>query len=115
MRKQFLFHVLALACLFVLAFSLASAQAAVLKLTNKSASEIHAIYISASGTDEWEENIIEGAMLPPGNVLDIEIPAYDKGFDLMVEDEEGNSEDYRGFPAKTKQIVLKGGGESEYK
>ena len=102
-----------LACLIVLAFSQTDSQAANLKLTNSSASEIHAIYISDSGTDDWEENIIDGYLLPPGNEVDIQIPSY-KSFDLRVEDESGNYEDYTQYPGKTKQITIKGGGQSTY-
>ena len=104
----------ALFCFLVLAFSQTDAQAGILKLANKSASEIHAIYISDSNTDDWEENIIEGYMLPPGNVVDVEIPAY-KSFDLLVEDDDGNNEDYRGFPGNTREITIQGGGRSTYR
>ena len=100
---------------FVAAFAFAhAADAARLKLLNNTASDIHAIYISDSNTNNWEENIIEGYMLPSGNELDIEIPGTYKNFDLRVEDEDGNSENYQAFPGKTKQIILNGAGESEY-
>ena len=102
-----------LTCLIGLVFSAASAEAATLTLINQSASEIHAIYISDSGTDDWEENVLEGYMLPPGNQLDIQIPSY-RGFDLLLEDECGNSEDYRDFPGGTRQITIMGGGQSRY-
>ena len=103
-----------LACLIVFAFTQTGAEAATLKLVNQTASEIHAIYISDSGTDNWEENIIDGYMLPSRNQVDIQIPKY-KNFDLRVEDNKGNSEDYTGFPGNTRQIILKGGGDSEYR
>lgn len=100
--------------LFVAAFAYTpEAEAATLKVTNNSASEIHAIYISGSGTDDWEENIIDGYMLPSGNEVDIQVPNY-RSFDLRVEDEDGNYEDYHDFPGKTRHIVLQGGGDSEY-
>lgn len=91
------------------------AQAAALKLSNKSASDIHAIYISDSGTNDWEENIIEGYILPSGNEVDIQITGSYKFFDLRVEDGDGNSEEYDKFPGKTRQITLRGGGDSEYR
>ena len=103
-----------LACLIVFALSQTGAQAASLKIINRTASEIHAIYISDSGSNDWEENIIDGYMLPSRRQVDIQIPKY-KNFDLRVEDNRGNSEDYTGFPGNTRQITLQGGGDSEYR
>jgi hypothetical protein len=105
---------ISLACLIVVAFSKIGAQAASLKIINQSASEIHAIYISDSGSNDWEENIIDGYKLPSGNQVDIQIPSYKK-FDLRVEDKGGNYEDYSEFPGNTRQITLKGGGDSAYR
>ena len=85
-----------------------------LKLENASSSEIHAIYISDGRASNWEENIIDGYMLPPGKTVDIEIPSY-RTFDLRVEDETGDHEDYADFPGKTRYIKLKGNGQSEYR
>ena len=102
-----------LACLSILFFQ-ADAQAAMLKLENASSSEIHAIYISDSGSANWEENIIDGYLLPPGNAVDIQIPSY-KSFDLRVEDEAGNYEDYSDFPGRTRYIKIQGGGQSSYR
>ena len=91
------------------------AQAGNLKPVNKSASEIHAIYISDSGAEDWEENLIEGYLLPPGNDLTIQIHGSYHQFDLLVEDDMGNDEDYRNFPGSTTMITIKGDGESEYR
>lgn len=90
-----------------------SAQAGVVKIINKTTSEIHAIYISSSSAQTWEENIIEGSYLPPGHELDIKIPNY-KAFDLRIEDDEENYEDYTDFPGSTKEIELHGGGDASY-
>ena len=103
-----------LTCLIVLVFSVAGAEAATITLVNKSASEIHAIYISDSGSNDWEENVIEGYMLPSGNQLNIQIPAY-RSFDIRVEDRNGNYEDYHEFPGNTRQITIMGGGQSQYR
>ena len=103
-----------LTSLIGLVFAAASAEAATLTLVNQSASEIHAIYISDSGSNDWEENVIEGYMLPSGNQLDIQIPSY-RSFDLRVEDEDGDYEDYRNFPGNTRQITIRGGGQSQYR
>lgn len=112
LRKNMMFMVIVV---FVAAFAYApEAKAAKLRLTNKSASEIHAIYISDGGASDWEENIIDGYRLPSGNTVDIQIPKYGT-FDLRVEDDEGNHEIYYDFPGKTTEIVLKGNNDSEYR
>lgn len=91
-----------------------AAQAGTLTLVNGSASQINAIYLSDSGAGDWEENLIEGAVFPPGNELAVQIQgAYNK-FDLRIEAVGGGSEDYFEFPGNTRRIVLKGGGDSEY-
>ena len=102
---------------FIFSFVLisSSAQAGNLTLINQSGFEIHAIYISDSGTDDWEENIIEGYMLPSGNQMNVEIQGGYQQFDLLIEDGNGNSEDYRDFPGRTTSITFKGGGQSTYR
>lgn len=110
-KHQVVKFVMALIVLFAFA---PMAEAAALKIANKSASEIHAIYISDSGTDEWEENIIEGYLLPSGNELSVQINGSYDSFDVRVEDEAGNYEEYSGFPGKTRKIEIHGGGESKY-
>ena len=102
-----------LACL-VIVFFLADARAANLRLENASSSEIHAIYISDGRASNWEENVIDGYLLPSGGTVDIQIPSY-RTFDLRVEDEEGNYEDYADFPGKTRYIKIKGNNQSEYR
>ena len=108
-------HLFTLAALTLFALTAMTLDAAALGITNSSASEIHAIYISSSGTDNWEENIIVGYMLPPGNEVDVQIPSGYGQFDLRVEDGSGNYEEYLGFPGNTSQINLHGGGDSEYR
>lgn len=103
-----------MALVAVFAFAL-TAQAAKLTIINKTASEIHAIYISDSNSTNWEENVIDGYLLPSGNRLDIQITGSYKQFDLRVEDEEGNYEEYSNFPGKTREITLRGEGDSEYR
>ena len=106
-----------IAVLFLVLFALAaipfSVEAASVKIVNNTASEIHGIYISDSSSDDWEENVIDGSYLPPGNELEIQIPNYTK-FDLRVEDNEDNYEDYRGFPGNATTIVLNGEGDADF-
>ena len=96
----------------VLVFA-SSAYAQTLTLINGSTSDLDGVYISASATDDWEENLIEGKILPSGNQLTITINGqYDK-FDLRVESK-GASEDYTEFPGNTTQITIHGGGQADY-
>ena len=106
-----LFLSLAVFSLLVLAAN--DANAASISIVNQSASEIHGIYISSSDSSDWEENIIDGYVLPSGNELDITIPNY-RQFDVRVEDGSGNFEEYEGFPGNTRKIYIQGGGDSEF-
>lgn len=115
MRLEKKLLVIALMSFFMLCALSAQALAKKLTITNNTASEIHAIYISDGDSNDWEENIIEGYMLPSGNEVEIQIEGSYKQFDLRVEDEEGNYEDYMEFPGKTSQIVLHGEGDAEYR
>jgi len=90
------------------------AEAANLRIINRSGSDIHAIYISSSGSRDWEENIIEGEYLPSGNEFTIDVRANYRFFDLRVEDRSGNSVDYFEFPGRTRVITIRRGGQSEY-
>ncbi len=96
------------------AFATVSANADIL-IQNLTSSEISGIYISDASSDDWEENLIEGYVLPPGNEITITVNGqYDK-FDMRVESTEGGSEDYLGFPGSVYQISLQGAGKSEIK
>jgi len=104
---------LVLAVFSVLVMASQNANAATVSIVNQSSSELHAIYISGSGAGDWEENIIDGYVLPAGNEVDINIPNYSK-FDLRIEDGDGNYEEYYEFPGKVSKIYLQGGGESSF-
>ena len=104
----------ALAVFAICTLTVSIAEAGNLTIVNMSGKALHAIYISSSGSSDWEENIIEGEYLPSGNELTINVRANYRYFDLRVEDRAGNSVDYFEFPGKTRTIVLRGGGRSEY-
>ncbi|MCF8479013.1 MAG: hypothetical protein K9H25_01145 [Rhodospirillum sp.] len=42
-------------------------------LTNKSGAAITAFHVSHAGTDQWEENLMEGSYLPDGNEITVHI------------------------------------------
>jgi len=105
--------ILLMSAFLLIAFSPLTAQA--LTLVNATSSQISAIYISDSGTDDWEENIIEGYILPPGNKIDVQIQGSYQNFDLRIESTDGGEEDYIKFPGKTTYIEFKGAGNSNYR
>jgi hypothetical protein len=113
-KKTFQKGLLLLAAFTAFAFAPLAAEAGTLTLVNASASQLNAIYISDSGADEWEENLIQGYVLPSGNELSIQIQGSYSKFDLRIEAAGGGEEDYYEFPGNTRRIVIKGGGDSEY-
>ncbi len=42
-------------------------------LTNLTSANVEEFYVSHVGTDDWEENLIEGAYLPSGNEVSVNI------------------------------------------
>lgn len=89
------------------------ASAATFTLINGTSSEISEVYISSSGADNWEENVIDGYVLPSGNQVNINIPNY-QTFDLLIRSSDGGEEDYREFPGNVSSITLEGAGNSSY-
>lgn len=84
-------------------------------IVNSTASVINAIYISDSEVDDWEENIIEGKVINPGESIHVNVHIEFDKFDLRVESTEGGYEDYFEFPGNATTIILKGNSQSEYK
>ena len=102
-----------LAAAGLLAFG-AAASAQTLTIINSISSDITAIYISSSATDNWEENIIpDGYVLPSGNQIDVQINGQYDQFDLRVEAGDA-SEDYTGYPGNTTAIEIQGAGNTQY-
>lgn len=61
-----------------------SAYAQNLLFTNGSASTLDGLYISDSGSGNWEENLLGGQRLAPGEQIQINIQGTYGKFDLMV-------------------------------
>jgi hypothetical protein len=91
--------------LLVILTAAAAADAASFKIKNETGSDLHGVYISDAGTDDWEENLAEGDPLPAGVNGTVTIPNYDE-FDVRIEDEAGNFLELRGIPKGTKGIVV---------
>lgn len=52
---------------------LASAEDLEFVLINDTGSDLVGFYVSHSGTDEWEDNLLEGAYLPPEHQISVVI------------------------------------------
>ena len=53
--------------------SVAQAEDLDFQLINKSSASLVEFYVSHSGTEEWEDNLLDGAYLPSGNVVSVVI------------------------------------------
>lgn len=61
-------------------------------LFNRTGVDIYAVYVAPSDSEEWEENLIEGAQLMHGGDIDIVFAPDEEVelWDIRVEDAEGN-------------------------
>ncbi|UQZ88776.1 hypothetical protein C4J81_05980 [Deltaproteobacteria bacterium Smac51] len=86
-------------------------------LVNESASDICYVYVSSQNTQSWEEDVL-GAdeCLESGEAMMISFNAGNEAmWDLRVQDNEGNYEDYQGFNLnQISKITIHGGGEASY-
>lgn len=91
-KRLLILSLLAFAALFLAAPLFAGAQDFV--IVNRTGADIYGLYISPSTSDSWEENMIEGSVLPDGNELEINFSGYDSSeahWDIMVTDENDDS------------------------
>ena len=97
--KRFIGRFGTLLGLFVLGFLLVGAQPALCgpqdcTLVNNTGVDVHGLYISPSDADDWEENMIEGSILPAGASLEVNFSGFDQSkahWDIMVTDENDDS------------------------
>ena len=85
-------------------------------LVNNSSSFICYVYVSAQGTSDWEEDVLDDDCLAPGDSVRINFNAGRQAMgDLRVEDLDGNYEEYYGFNLnRLSRITIKGGGQASY-
>lgn len=62
-------------------------------LHNRTGVDIHAIHVSPSAADDWEEELLNGKVLQNGGEIEIQFSpkTQAKLWDLRVEDSEGNA------------------------
>ena len=102
-----------MAVVMVFAASLA-AEAGTINIKNAVGEEIYRIYISASGTDDWEEDVLGDNVLENGQTLRLSVNGSYTKFDLRAEDEAGNSVSWYELPGNATSITLKSDGTAEY-
>jgi hypothetical protein len=102
-----------LAAVFV--FMPFAAEAATISVINRTGVDIYYAYISASGTDNWEEDILGDNILTDGNTLSINVTGSYNMFDLRVEDSVGDGLEFYQFPGNTTQITLLSDGTADYR
>jgi len=111
LRKMSVFLLLAVALVF---FSFA-AEASVITITNRTGDDIYYLYMSDSGTGEWEEDVLGDNTLEDGESLRINAQGSVDEFDLRAEDDEGNYLEWYGFPGDVTRITLDADGTAQYR
>ena len=81
-----LFGLLMALSIFALGTPLALADPRDFTLVNESTVTITHIYVSASDTTSWDEDVLGQDVLPPGDSVDIVFPAKDSNVEKCVYD-----------------------------
>ena len=107
---------------FVLALAVGGTAFAGLQdfvLENQSASSVCYVYVSPQGTSSWEEDVLPSDQcLEPGQSVRVSFSNAGSTpvWDLRVEDNDGNYEEYYGFDlSQVSHIIIHGGGNSSYR
>ena len=111
MKKVFLAFMVV--CAF-LSFS-AAAHAGTILIHNETGFTIMEVYISDSGTDNWEEDVLGQNVLEAGDVLRVTVHGSYEEFDLMVSDDEGTYVHWYGLPGNASEITIYADGTAEYR
>lgn len=85
------------------------------ELKNRTGVDIHRIFVSPSGVDDWEEDVLKEDVLMNGEDLLIQFPRSESSewWDIRVEDSDGNAIEFERinlFEAIT--VILKANGKA---
>jgi hypothetical protein len=94
--------------------ALADAQSRI-TIKNSTGADIYELYVSDSGTNDWEEDVLGRDILENGDSLRLRINGSYQKFDLKSVDGNGNSSSWFEFPGRTTDITLKRGGTADYR
>jgi len=89
MRKSSATKLLAVLLLFTVSLPMFAGGKATVKIINQSKWEIHHVYLSSSGDDEWGPDQLEDEILAKGDSLTLTDIACDL-YDVKVVDEDGD-------------------------
>ena len=106
---------LLLAAVFCFAFFVNSAEAGVIMIENATGFDIYEVYISDSGTDDWEEDVLGENILEDEDMLRLTVNGSYKQFDLAAVDSDGTSVSWVELPGSASQIIIYADGTAEYK
>ena len=90
------------------------AEAGVIMIHNATGFTLMEIYISDSGTEDWEEDVLGMDVLEDGEALRLTVSELYNQFDMAAVDGEGNSAGWYGLPGNVTQITIYGDGTAEY-
>lgn len=88
------------------------------QLFNRTGVDIHAVYISPTGVDDWEEDILGADVLLAGADIDITFDRDEEPdfWDIRVEDDEGNYLEWEGIDLYSAyQVILEPNGSARIK
>ena len=102
------------AVLLLLVFSFA-AEPSVLLAKNGTGFTISEIYISNSGTLNWEDGILGEDVLEDGETLRITVNGAYRKFDMRAVDETGAYVDWLQLPGSASRITIYADGSAEYR
>ena len=99
-------------CAFL--FFSAAAHAGVILIHNETGFDLWEIYLSDSGTNDWEEDILGNNILEADTILQVNVTGSWSNFDMRAVDEEGNTCDWFGLPGNASEIAIYADGTAEY-
>jgi hypothetical protein len=110
MKKSILFL---MALLMVFSFDIA-AEAGTINIVNDTGFDLYEIYVSDSGTKDWEEDVMGDDVLEAGQTLRLSVNGSYQNFDLMAVDSEGTGVQWIGLPGNASNIKISADGTAEY-
>ena len=110
MKKMFV----GFTAVFVLLFFSFAAEAGAISIRNSTGVEIYYLYISSSGNNDWEEDVLGNDTFENGKTLRVNVTGSYRMFDLRAEDGDGDYLEWYEFPGNVTQITLKSDGTAEY-
>ena len=91
-----------------------NAEAGVITIRNATGFTLMEIYISDSGTDDWEEDVLGQDVLEDGDTLRLTVNGSYSQFDMAAVDDEGTAVSWYKLSGNATQITIYGDGTAEY-